>query len=265
MGLARKNKTTMEYINIVIFCVAWIVNFTLFWRNNRNFKRLFPKYEGKMLWSLLFFPLASVVFVLYGILLDSLSLIEPGSSETFISEESMTSHTVMCIIIRGLGGVIMIALFNRLNELLYNKQGFYVEDIKPVLQKFYLTFSLIIIILSILEYNFIKDNEWQIRLADWNALKYYSSFLSGLMIVAIIQVAIVYIIYYLSVRKLMELTSLLGFNKTSAPHFTDQSKEVSAYETSFDKLQQIKKLYDSGILSEDEFLQMKKEILDKGI
>lgn len=234
----------MESILYILFI---LVTIGASWFITKTIKGNFQEYKGKILWSLIFFPL---LFILGGVCGSIITLFQLFKPYSLGPTNLDIFKSVLALIISLIGGY----LFFKEYKLLLNIN---IENISKIK-----TINLYIICLiggiSIL-ISFLKGNE--------NPSE-------NLAIEIVFSVVAFGLIWYFSNQKIESFRKLIigedneidkDFvveNNSSLQNGTSISDNKSS---SKDKLYQIKELLDQGILTHEEFEDMKKDILNKGI
>lgn len=219
------------------------------WFLTTRFKETFPQYKGKILWTLFFFPLYYII----GMLIMGISPFF-NSYNTFYSTgptnlEIFTSVTVILL------SIVSLLLFLKEWKLLK------IIDLENLaLIKKYANLTLIIAVVGI------------ILAASMNFIQIVSaggSFTGSLFIFLLIVGAI----FYFTNKKIESFKRILmGENPAEVPTYSfagmsSQAKSTpnhqqSKPESAKDKLYKLKELLDQGIITQEEFNSMKKEILE---
>lgn len=264
---------------MIIVLIVLLVDFVIFKVQNSKFIKVYPEYEGSYLWSLLFFP---IVYLINIILLE-VAVIFTGIIFTFMSYDlEPNSPQILFRILRnwafiffflcGGGIYLIIKSRKRLNKILFNWDNDKNNE-NEALKKMSIIVGIGItlpFLYFMTIYLSVSNNEW---------LWWYLSAIFGdepmenaafsALIIFILNIAVGYAIWYFSKKKLNSLSEILGvsykstnFQTFSAKPYTDNPD--NSRDTIKD-LRDLKQLFDEGVLTEEEFNELKKGVLVKGI
>lgn len=222
------------------------------WFLTTRFKETFPQYTGKILWTLFFFPLYYII----GMFIIGISPFFK-SNDTFYSM-GPTNMEIFTSAILILFDIVALLLFLKEWQLLKNINLWNLSQIKK-----YAYLTLITAVVGI------------IIAASMNFVQIVSaggSFTGRLFIVLLIVGAI----FYFTNKKIESFKRILmGENHAEVPTYSFAgmpgqnesmpNQQQSNQESAKDKLYKLKELLDQGILTQEEFDSMKKDVLEKGI
>lgn len=220
----------------------------------KRFKEVCPEYKGKILWTLFFFPLYFILGMFIGAINPFIT-----SNDTVYSLGPSNSDILTSIVVAIFG---VGAVFFFIKELKFLKT-INIENINQI--KKYANLTLItacvgMIIAALL--NFVQG----ITQGD--------SFTGALLLAALV----ISLIWYFTNKKIEYFRKLLSgelyevqnsvnfaYNNPSIDNFNKNESIKVEIESSKEKLYKLKELLDKGILTQEEFDSMKKDILEKGI
>lgn len=233
-----------------IFQIIIIIGlFISFFQLNKIFCNKHKEYKGKYLWTLLFFPLA---YSLFGIC-TTLGFIAYEIGNLFTIEYYM--YGWLLIIVEALLTFYVILNTKKLWNSLYNWKS---ENQKKCNSYINLIFGLgtlaqylffILYYLSILS----KFSYWYNDLVEGQDI----NLMKGIIFWTIIDI----LIYYFAKRRIKLIPTEI--NEINEAQLNLSSPDTKNDNSGFEKLYDLKKLLDDGIISQNEFTQMKTEILSK--
>ena len=263
---------------MIIYLLIALVDFGFFWKLNSKFTQTYHQYTGKYLWTLLFFPL----FYFVNLIFFELAALFASFSFSVLAVQKGTDPTLMslCNIIRN-WSIVFFFLFGAgiyfvyksrvgLNKILFN-WGNNKENEALKLISIILGIGIILPSLYFISiYVNISNNQWLWWYLNAN---FGEGILAGAassgFIGLFINAAIGCLIWYLAKKKLSTLSENLGIREES--HIEETfikapiSEQNDSSRSSINELKDLKQLFDDGVLSEEEFIRMKKEILNAGI
>ncbi|MBD5200327.1 MAG: SHOCT domain-containing protein [Bacteroidales bacterium] len=220
----------------VIFLISLFLIIALCYWENRTFKRSHPEYHGKILWTLIVFPTYFLVFSVEGVLNNLIFNI--------ISIEC-TSATAQKII-GAISVVVYAVLWFNIRKLVQNFVSSYEKQLKRLILFLYgyqVLSSLILFIVS------LNDEIYQLVYSDQS---------KNSNIIFILGLGVYALMYYFSIRKIDRLSG-----NTSANNRKKEETIQTPPNDIIEKLTDLKKLYDAGVIDQEEFEQMKKNIINK--
>lgn len=217
------------------------------WYLTNKLKENFPEYKGKILWSVIFFPLMIIVFMGVG---GIGVLMEMNSPYQF----KPTSFYIIIALVAFSVSISCGYLFFKEYNLLMRLNLDNIPEIKKIST----------IILGITAFGGIIINPMTAKDSE-------EIFLSIIILLGMLS-----LIWYFTNKKIESFKSLLtgensditqsySFAGVSNNDNSNEPKQPREQESAKDKLYKLKELLDKGILTQEEFETMKKNILEKGI
>lgn len=284
----------MEF-NLILLFAFIIANFIWFFNLNNKFSRHYLNYRGT-LWSLLFFPSYFILFSVYSCLMFLFAIFS-----NFISIKTGLIFTGIGITFT----ILLINFFNRLKEGLFsNPNDFETACLNNFLKLVFIGFAsqvLNTVFLYFMAQHVWNTLFSQLLELLWFVtifvdLSSYTAFPSEEFIKQLMVSLVYFTIGYLWIgiagcKKLPKLNYLCHYNRyvtevtpsvpvmeTNSTYNNSPLPDSSQYnskvgtplnkenkENNIAKLIDLKKLLDEGIITEEEFTSMKKEILKEGL
>lgn len=226
---------------LMLALVAFIfvgVPFLWFRKINKRFKERYPQYEKRYLWSILFFPCFYTVMFSIVIIYILIMIIDTGASPLY---------GCLLIGIGVLGGIIYLQ--KEINKSLFNWDY----------NRMRATHNKIGVLVCLLPLFFIF---FPMILGSYKYFLPYNESLNNFLLIFYILLGIM--VWYCSGKSLKYLSLLLPTNDNHCSNtIKTQEKRKDCNISISDKLIEIKSLFDNGILTEEEFNKLKREIIDK--
>ena len=249
---------SLSPIEGVIFWMAFaflITSFIWFFIENKKLIRKFPSYQGKYLWTILFFPisytLGTTIVAISGLAYNLTNLIYEGV---------ITYSWLITIIAIGLSGYLYRQTI-KLQTIIFEWKSEYYNKAKNII-------SIIISggFLSTILYNILNGLLIYSKFHWWYSEAFMEEIITPQVIGIFFYVFVFALIYFLSLKRLKNLSKEFGHidNYTQKNNSSSQDDFISSSE-GIKNLKELKQLLEDEIISTDEFNEMKRGILSKGI
>ena len=221
------NQGTMLLMLVVLTIIGLIF---ISFRENKLFKSHHPEYQGKILWTLIVFP----IWIMINSIFDAFVLLFLSDSLTF-EFEVRRIKSIFTI----LNPIVILYLWFKIRNLV---QNFSVSKVKILKQFVIFLYGYIILSSLIVNLSLLGENKDYSVVNETQTKVYW-----------LISCVVIITILYFSIRKINKLSQLNLKDVRS-----DKGNSVDKY----NKLVNLDKLYNAGILNQEEFEKIKKEILD---
>lgn len=222
------------------------------WYLTKRFREVCPEYKGKILWTLFFFP----IYFILGMIIEALNPFINSDDIYYVSRPTnLDIATSIIVILFGMGSLLFFLKELQLLKIIS------IENLNQI--KKYANLTLLTVVTGF------------VIAASINFVQIVSSgeSFTGVMFIGLI---IVGLIWYFTNKKIESLKRLLlGYNPDSIPSYSmmgitnnpisEPSQNLQKKESGKEKLYKLKELLDQGILTQEEFDSMKKDVLKKGI
>lgn len=227
-------------LGMAILLIVLMIGIPSLWASstNKKFKGTFPQYHGKYLWSLLFFPCFYTVVTIFLLLWTIEEIVHYEIARLYITLLVCIAMVISSFLIR-----------KRINRYLLDWNQDSADKINKLVMIYVCFPPLYYILYPITMEGYLSYIDFDQAMNTFSMIFY--------LILGIT-------IWYFSHKKLATFSLLLPYQhtpvyqKTSLPRANDVNKSSMS-----DRLIELKKILDEGIITEEEFAKLKKEIISE--
>ena len=221
-----------------VFALLLVIPFLTFLRTNKKFKEAFPQYEGKYLWSLLFFPIFYIMIM--GVLIMSPVMLK-------LMYDSPRLNTIILLGIVMLAATIFIQI--KIKKLLF---GWNAPSAKMIKRLMTVLVCLPPVFLTL----------YPAILGDYSI--FYPPVFTNTSMDLLFSLILGGIVWSFANKKLNALSDILPSDVESIDLTENVDAKNSTPNISLsDQLIEIKGLLDGGVISEEEFQILKQNIINQ--